>query len=86
MTDRDPLDPSGDDPYIDPLPRSGGEEPPLLTDEEERALEQAQQDPLGTKGPTYERMQEVEDPTGGSTDPHNSLGHEDSGNETESAE
>jgi hypothetical protein len=78
-----PIDPSGDDPYVaGTRPEPGGEEPPALTERERQAIEMAKRDPTGDDGPTYERNQDPEDTSGGSTDPHNTLGHADSGDET----
>ncbi|MGV3617695.1 MAG: hypothetical protein ACO1SV_20405 [Fimbriimonas sp.] len=76
-------DPSGDDPFVPgAAPSPGGEEPPPLTEGEREAVEMAKADPTGDAGPSYERNQDPEDATGGSADPHNTLGHADSGNES----
>jgi hypothetical protein len=84
MADRPPIpDPSADDPFVPGAPPTpGGEEPPPPTDREKQALEYAKKDPSGEEGPSYERNQDPEDTTGGSTDPHNTLTHADSGNES----
>jgi hypothetical protein len=78
-------DPSADDPFFAGAPpRSGGAEPEPLDEREKEAIEMAKHDPEGEKGPSYERNQGVVDsPAGGSTDPHNTLSHADSGDETE---
>jgi hypothetical protein len=64
--------PSGDDPFV-----PGAEEVPGgFTDDIDR---DSVSTPIGD-GPTYERDQgPADDHTGGSTDPHNTLGHADSG-------
>lgn len=69
--------PTGDDPYVagaDDV--AGGVEPTPLDPKEQRAAQMAKQDPTGENGPTYERH---DNESGGSTDPHNSLGLTDSG-------
>ncbi len=82
-TDEAPQDPSAADPFVPGArPESGGEEPPPLSEREREALDMAKHDPTGESGPSYERDQGPDDPSGGSIDPHNTLGHADSGNES----
>lgn len=76
MTDRNaPLDPTGDDPF----------EPGALPDSDGNDTEVEPTPVPLPEDPSYERDQDPQDRTGGSSDPHNSLGHADSGNETESS-
>lgn len=84
MSDRTSTpDPSADDPFVRGAREvPGGEEPPPPTEREKQAIDYAKKDPSGDDGPSYERHQDPEDKSGGSTDPHNSLGHTDSGNES----
>jgi hypothetical protein len=84
MADRPPTpDPTAEDPYVPGAPEApGGEEPSAPTEGEKQALDYAKKDPTGENGPSYERNQDPEDTTGGSTDPHNTLTHADSGNES----
>ena len=76
--DQNPPDPTSADPFVPGSPPTrNAQEAPLSKGEQ-----MGKRDPRGDDGPSYERHQDPEDTTGGSTDPHNSLGHEDSGNET----
>lgn len=77
-----PDSPSAEDPYISSTPVSGGEDSSRSSPRTEEAIEMAKADPDGKNGPSYERDQSPEDKSGGSTDPHNTLTHSDSGNET----
>lgn len=74
-------DPTADDPHFAGAPAEpGGAEPEPLDEREREAVEMAHRDPTGEQGPSYERDQGSPDAApGGSTDPHNTLGHADSG-------
>jgi hypothetical protein len=74
LIEQDSVDPSGDDPFVPNTPElSGG-------NDQAEARVQRRNDPTGEKGPTYERSQgEADAPSGGSSNPHNSLTHDSSG-------
>lgn len=74
-------DPTADDPFVPGAPaRTGGVEPAKLDEREREAVKMAHEDPEGLAGPSYEQNQGGPDsPPGGSSDPHNTLSHTDSG-------
>ena len=70
-------DPTAEDPYgTQPAP---GE----FSQSQEKVREMQENDPTGQEYPSYEVGRCPDDKTGGSTDPHNSMTHANSGDETE---
>lgn len=81
-----PTDPTGDDPFIPGAGEASDDldSADLLSDREKEWRDEVREsDPEGLEGPTYEAQQGMSDAHGGSTDPHNDLTHDSSGNSQE---